>query len=87
MSLAPGTRLGSYEVVSILGVGGMGEVYRARDRKLNRDVAIKVLLAAVVTIPNALYASVAKRRCWRHSIIPTSLRFTASKIRATSAHL
>ena len=46
MSLAPGTRLGSYEVVSILGVGGMGEVYRAADGRLNRDVAIKVLPAS-----------------------------------------
>ena len=43
MSLAPGTRLGSYEIVSAIGAGGMGEVYRARDTKLNRDVAIKVL--------------------------------------------
>ena len=43
MSLTPGTRLGPYEIVSPLGAGGMGEVYRARDTKLNRDVAIKVL--------------------------------------------
>jgi serine/threonine-protein kinase len=43
MSLAPGTRLGVYEVVSSLGAGGMGEVYRARDTELNRSVAIKVL--------------------------------------------
>ena len=43
MTLAPGTRLGPYEIVSSLGAGGMGEVYRARDPKLNRDVAIKVL--------------------------------------------
>lgn len=43
MSLAPGTRLGPYEIVSPLGAGGMGEVYRARDTRLNRDVAIKVL--------------------------------------------
>ena len=42
-----GTRLGPYEIVSALGAGGMGEVYRARDTKLNRDVAIKVLLASV----------------------------------------
>jgi eukaryotic-like serine/threonine-protein kinase len=45
MMLAPGTRLGPYEIVSSLGAGGMGEVYRARDPKLNRDVAIKVLPA------------------------------------------
>ena len=43
MSLAPGTRLGAYEIVAAIGAGGMGEVYRARDTKLNRDVAIKVL--------------------------------------------
>jgi len=43
MPLIPGTRLGPYEILSPLGAGGMGEVYRARDAKLNRDVAIKIL--------------------------------------------
>ncbi len=43
MSLQPGTRLGSYEVTAKIGQGGMGEVYRARDTKLGRDVALKVL--------------------------------------------
>ena len=43
MTLQPGSRLGTYEIVDLLGVGGMGEVYRARDRKLGREVAIKVL--------------------------------------------
>ena len=43
MSLAPGTRLGAYEIVGSIGAGGMGEVYRGRDTKLGRDVAIKVL--------------------------------------------
>ncbi|HEX6464728.1 MAG TPA: serine/threonine-protein kinase, partial [Vicinamibacterales bacterium] len=43
MPLAPGTQLGSYEIVGLIGAGGMGEVYRARDTKLNRDVALKVL--------------------------------------------
>ncbi len=49
MSLAPGTRLGHYGIVSAIGAGGMGEVYRARDTRLDRDVAIKVLPAAFAT--------------------------------------
>src|SRR5436305_8458719 len=43
MVLAPGTKLGPYEVVATLGAGGMGEVYRARDARLERDVAVKIL--------------------------------------------
>src|SRR6202521_2863961 len=42
MPLDPGTNLGPYEILSLLGVGGMGEVYRARDTRLQRDVAVKV---------------------------------------------
>ena len=42
MALAPGTQLGPYEILTSIGAGGMGEVYRARDPRLNRDVAIKV---------------------------------------------
>ncbi|MGA9897138.1 MAG: protein kinase, partial [Terriglobales bacterium] len=52
--LNSGTKLGPYEIVSPLGAGGMGEVYRARDARLSRDVAIKVLPAAFSRDPERL---------------------------------
>ena len=51
MALATGTRLGPYEIVAALGAGGMGEVYQARDTRLDRIVAIKVLPAELSTDP------------------------------------
>lgn len=54
MGLSAGTRLGSYEILSLLGAGGMGEVYRARDSKLCRSVAIKVLPSDVARDPEKL---------------------------------
>ncbi len=51
MPLSPGTTLGPYEIQSPLGAGGMGEVYKARDTRLDRTVAIKVLPAHVASDP------------------------------------
>ena len=54
MALEAGTKLGHYEVVSSLGAGGMGEVYRAKDTQLGREVAIKLLLDEVSGDPERL---------------------------------
>ncbi len=65
MALTPGTRLGPYEVTAQIGVGGMGEVYRARETKLDRDVAIKVL-------PEALAEKYSKTIQWAFVMMWTS---------------
>ena len=65
MSLTARTKLGSYEVLAPLGAGGMGEVYRASDLKLRREVAIKILPAPFANDPSRLARFQARRRPWR----------------------
>ena len=54
MALTSGTKLGPYEIVSMIGAGGMGEVYRARDQRLGRNVAVKVLPVSFAADPDRL---------------------------------
>ena len=78
-SVLTGRRLGVYQVHALLGVGGMGEVYRAHDTRLRRDVAIKILPRAFTSDPDRLARFERKRACSRRSTIPTSRRYTASR--------
>ena len=83
MGLSAGTRLGPYEIAALIGSGGMGEVYRAHDSKLNRDVAIKVLLPSVASDPDRLARFSREARCSRRSIIRTLHKSTEWKTRVT----
>ena len=83
-ALAPGDRLGPYEIAGLLGRGGMGEVYRARDTKLNRDVAVKSSRARWRPIPIDSPGSGARRSSSRRSIIQTSVTSTVSKTRTSA---
>jgi len=55
MPLSPGTKLGPYEIIAAIGAGGMGEVYRARDSRLDRQVAVKVLPGSFSSDPERLH--------------------------------
>ena len=75
MSLTLGMRLGPYEVTAQIGVGGMGEVYRARDTKLHRDVALKVLPDSFASDPDRLARFTREAQTLASLNHPSSLRF------------
>lgn len=60
MALQPGTRLGPYEVLSLIGAGGMGEVYRGRDTRLDRSVALKILAPTLAPDADDVMAEAAR---------------------------
>ncbi len=64
MAIQPDTRLGPYEVLSAIGAGRMGEVYHAKETRLDRTVAFKVLPELSPMIPQCFLVSSAKRKCW-----------------------
>ena len=85
--LSAGTKLGPYEIVAPLGAGGMGEVYRARDTKLNRDVAIKILPEAFASDPDRLARFTREAQTLASLNHPHIAASTASKKRRTSRAL
>jgi len=78
MPLSSGARLGPYEILAAIGAGDRGEVYRARDTQVKRDVALKVLPPRWPPTPNTWRGCSAMRNCWPRSTTRTSHRFMAS---------
>ena len=81
MALASGTRLGAYEILSLIGKGGMGEVYRARDTKLDREVAIKILPTDMAAEPDRLVRFAREAQVLAALNHPNVHRFTALRTR------
>ena len=80
MPLKPGTLLGPYDIVALIGMGGMGEVYKARDPRLEREVAIKVLPAELASKAKWSSASSERPAPSPRSIIPPPSRYTRSSM-------
>ena len=80
MPLSPGTRLGPYEVLGPLGAGGMGEVYRAKDTRLDRSVAIKVLPSHLPSPSSSTGRRRPGSEAWYTVLRPWCCRFSARSV-------
>ena len=87
MALTPGAQFGAYDILSTIGAGGMGEVYRARDTRLNRDVAMKILPGAFTTDPERLARFQREAEVLASLNHPHIAAYTASKSPAASRAL
>jgi serine/threonine protein kinase len=81
MTLASGTRIGHFEIIDVLGVGGMGEVYRARDSRLGREAALKILPDSLASDPDRVARFTREAQVLYRSAIPISAAFTVLKKR------
>jgi serine/threonine protein kinase len=79
MLISPGEKLGPYEILAPIGAGGMGEVYKARDTKLGREVAIKVLPSALARDPERLARFEREAKVLASLNHPNIARFTVLK--------
>ena len=85
MELAPNTRLGAYEILALVGSGGMGEVYRARDTRLDRIVALKVITGGSAVDPGTAHAVRARGAGDLVTQPPQHLRAARHRMRTAAA--
>ena len=86
MSLATGTRLGAYEILDLLGAGGMGEVYLARDTRLGREVALKVLPTDLAKDPGRLARFEREALTDRHTFRPQITSVVGAGLSGACSH-
>ena len=87
MALTAGTKIGPYEVIGLIGQGGMGEVWQARDTKFDRDVALEVLPEAFTQDPDRLAPQRHSRRDRQPGVAPAARRAVAKRAASERRHV